>query len=185
MIFSVGLMRLMSYRDVMACFRSFQSATGGDALVSYCLWRRGFAFTDPGPLVRHMYDPYYHVFGGKSGQGFLWDPIGMISHGRCPTKCRWLLRNALSLHLKGRHFRNWRVGRVRNWRVWVLQAWAGTAVKVTGVAVGAGWWVGVAEMGTASTSAFGSFGGVVIAVVLRVCRMVALYDGKGKNPKQP
>ncbi|GLI68035.1 hypothetical protein VaNZ11_012358 [Volvox africanus] len=117
MIFSVGLMRSIAYREAMACIRSFRSATGGDAIVSSCFWRHGIAFTDPGPLVRHLYDPHYHVFGGKAGQGYLMDPIGMITHGRCNSKCRWMLRNSLSLHLKGRHYRSWRVGSVLMWGV--------------------------------------------------------------------
>ncbi|GFR48863.1 hypothetical protein Agub_g10817 [Astrephomene gubernaculifera] len=117
MIFSVGLLRMLPYPTALACLRSFEEASGGDFMVANCLWRHGIAFTDPGPLVRHLYDPHFVTFGAHFGQGYLWDPMGMLTHGRCNATCRWMLRNTLSLHIKGRHFKNWRVSAMHMWGV--------------------------------------------------------------------
>ncbi|KXZ55605.1 hypothetical protein GPECTOR_2g1155 [Gonium pectorale] len=117
MIFSVGLMRRIPLEAALKCFQNFSKAPGGDYMVSHCLWQHNIAFTDPGPLVRHLYDPHYYTFGGGRGLGFLWDPIGMLTHGRCNSTCRWMLRNTLSLHIKGRHFRSWRISTMFMWGI--------------------------------------------------------------------
>eukprot|EP00198_Chlamydomonas_reinhardtii_P006618 XP_001695954.1 predicted protein [Chlamydomonas reinhardtii] len=85
--------------------------------VSYCLWQAGIAFTDPGPLVRARYDPRFYVFSGNAVMGYLFDPIGMLTHGRCDALCRWGMRNSLSLHVKGRHYRTFRISSMHMWGV--------------------------------------------------------------------
>ncbi|EFJ46088.1 hypothetical protein VOLCADRAFT_93485 [Volvox carteri f. nagariensis] len=118
MIFSVGLMRSIAYRDALACFLTFTHAPGGDQMVSECLWRHGFAFTEPGHVVRRKYDYQYVVFGGaprlpmllglpphgsvidldRIGRG----PLSVADGAYCNSLCRWMLRHAVSLHLSAR-----------------------------------------------------------------------------------
>ncbi|GLI67989.1 hypothetical protein VaNZ11_012203 [Volvox africanus] len=102
MIFSVGLMRSIPFRDALDCFLTFTNATGGDQMVSECLWRHGIAFTDPGPLVRHSYDYQYVIFGGAPRLPSL---VGLELSGTeepCNALCTWMLRNVVSIHMHAR-----------------------------------------------------------------------------------
>lgn len=106
-ILSIGLLRKLQYDQMYECFMSLHGASGGDAMFSICLWRMGIAFTDPGVSMQNLYDPYYTLLGGELGGQALRSPMGEISRGRCSTHCMWALRNAVSLHLKGRSFHSW------------------------------------------------------------------------------
>lgn len=62
MIFSVGLLRRLSAARMKECFMQQFGAPGGDSLLSTCLWREGYAFTDPGTSTLAMYDGNYVLF---------------------------------------------------------------------------------------------------------------------------
>ncbi|KAG2453869.1 hypothetical protein HYH02_002076 [Chlamydomonas schloesseri] len=117
MVFSVGLFRHVAFPDFLKCITSLEEVPGGDYLMSYCLWQAGIAFTDPGPIVRARYDPRFYVFSGNAVMGYLFDPIGMLTHGRCDALCRWAMRNSLALHVMGRHYRSFRVSSMHMWGV--------------------------------------------------------------------
>jgi hypothetical protein len=42
--------------------------------------------------VTHLYDPHFHLFGGSAGLGFLFDPVGKITHGHW-----WAVGHAMRL----------------------------------------------------------------------------------------
>ncbi|KAG2434057.1 hypothetical protein HXX76_007785 [Chlamydomonas incerta] len=117
MVFSVGLFRHVAFPNFLKCITSLEEAPGGDFLVSYCLWQAGIAFTDPGPIVRARYDPRFYVFSGNAVMGYLFDPVGMLTHGRCDALCKWAMRNSLALHVMGRHYRSFRVSSMHMWGV--------------------------------------------------------------------
>lgn len=87
-------------------------------MVSECLWRHGFAFTDPGALVRHKYDMQYVMFGGTARLPLLLGlestpkmeraavvasaVQGVPGGGPCDSQCRWMLRHVVSMHLHAR-----------------------------------------------------------------------------------
>lgn len=104
MIFSVGLLRRTPAEEMKRCYLKTILASGGDGLLSSCLWQRGYAFTDPGPLVQHLYDGYYVTFASEAGKWVLHDPADLLLRGRCDGRCKWLLRNAVSHHSRGRQF---------------------------------------------------------------------------------
>ncbi|KAG2501562.1 hypothetical protein HYH03_000069 [Edaphochlamys debaryana] len=139
MIFSVGLLRKIGLTAALACIQSHKGAPGGDFMVSNCLWQHGIAFTDPGPLTLSLYDGHRHVFGGNKGMGYLWDPVGMLTHGRCNDSCKWMLRNTLSLHIKGRHFRTWRISAAYMLGVALASDAAHTFLDLTSRDLGESW----------------------------------------------
>ena len=47
MLFSAALMEALDYEDFGRCLERMSRATGGDHLLSHCLWVHGYAFTDP------------------------------------------------------------------------------------------------------------------------------------------
>jgi len=48
-LMSVGLLRSVSIREMEDCIVQHGHSTGGDAFITICLWKLGFAHTDPGP----------------------------------------------------------------------------------------------------------------------------------------
>ncbi|PNW72215.1 hypothetical protein CHLRE_16g677350v5 [Chlamydomonas reinhardtii] len=104
MIFSVGLLRRLSAARMKECFMQQFGAPGGDSLLSTCLWREGYAFTDPGTSTLAMYDGNYVLFSSEAGKWALHDPLTVLIRGKCDSRCKWLIRNAASHHGRGRHF---------------------------------------------------------------------------------
>ncbi|KAG2434055.1 hypothetical protein HXX76_007783 [Chlamydomonas incerta] len=104
MIFSVGLLRRLSAARMKACFMEQFGAPGGDSLLSTCLWREGYAFTDPGTSTLALYDGNYVLFSSEAGKWALHDPLTVLIKGKCDARCKWLIRNAVSHHGRGRHF---------------------------------------------------------------------------------
>ncbi|GIL77275.1 hypothetical protein Vretimale_3047 [Volvox reticuliferus] len=105
MIFSVGLMRKLLYDDMVACMERIYHCSGGDCLVSQCIWRAGYGFTDPG--ISLLYDdPYAHIlFDSLASRWFLRNPIEQIYLGNCNSEvCSYLVRNAVSFHLRGKSY---------------------------------------------------------------------------------
>ncbi|EFJ48850.1 hypothetical protein VOLCADRAFT_90525 [Volvox carteri f. nagariensis] len=104
-ILSVGLMRKLLYDDAIACMESIFHCSGGDCLVSRCIWRAGYGFTDPGLSL--MYDdPYDHIlFDSLASRWFLHHPIEQIYLGNCVSDiCSYLVRNVVSFHLRGKSY---------------------------------------------------------------------------------
>ena len=69
------------------------ACAGGDALLTICLWKAGYAHTDPGfsfyhPTVR-MFDP-----GPEDSPGLLYAMTEALS-GRCDPSCQVISRNLL------------------------------------------------------------------------------------------
>ncbi|KAG2453861.1 hypothetical protein HYH02_002068 [Chlamydomonas schloesseri] len=104
MIFSVGLLRRLSSARIKECILEQYGAPGGDSLLSTCLWREGYAFTDPGTSTLAMYDGNYVLFSSEAGKWALHDPLTVLIKGKCDARCKWLVRNAVSHHGRGRHF---------------------------------------------------------------------------------
>ncbi|KAG2454903.1 hypothetical protein HYH02_000733 [Chlamydomonas schloesseri] len=106
MIFSVGLMRqaALSYDNALGCMYSIYGCSGGDGLVSQCLWRAGYGFTDPGHSLQHD-DPYKQIlFDNMDGRWFLKNPIGQLVVGNCDEACQEALQHAVSYHVRGKSY---------------------------------------------------------------------------------
>ncbi|GFR41913.1 hypothetical protein Agub_g2705 [Astrephomene gubernaculifera] len=106
MIFSVGLMRQLdlSYDAALACMNDLRHCSGGDCLVSQCLWRAGYGFTDPGFSLQYT-QPYDHVlFDNMEARWFLKSPIESITMGNCGPLCRNVIQHAVSYHVRGKSF---------------------------------------------------------------------------------
>eukprot|EP00198_Chlamydomonas_reinhardtii_P006621 XP_001695957.1 predicted protein [Chlamydomonas reinhardtii] len=100
-------MRTRAFQDwnkTQECFMQQFGAPGGDSLLSTCLWREGYAFTDPGTSTLAMYDGNYVLFSSEAGKWALHDPLTVLIRGKCDSRCKWLIRNAASHHGRGRHF---------------------------------------------------------------------------------
>ncbi|KAG2491406.1 hypothetical protein HYH03_010197 [Edaphochlamys debaryana] len=104
MLLSVGLMRKLLYDDALACINSLIGYSGGDSLVSQCIWRVGVGFTDPGDSL--LYDsPYDHVtFDNLANRLLVKDPMGALVVGNCDEGCSSLIRTAISFHMRGKSY---------------------------------------------------------------------------------
>ncbi|DBA83020.1 TPA: hypothetical protein ACH3X1_006796 [Trebouxia sp. C0004] len=52
-LMSIGLMERLPLSFMDKCMKDLARSSGGDALISVCLWRAGYAFTDPGYSFYH------------------------------------------------------------------------------------------------------------------------------------
>lgn len=52
-LMSIGLMERLPLSFMDRCMKDLARSSGGDALISVCLWRAGYAFTDPGYSFYH------------------------------------------------------------------------------------------------------------------------------------
>lgn len=52
-LMSIGLMERLPLSFMDRCMKDLTRSSGGDALISVCLWRAGYAFTDPGYSFYH------------------------------------------------------------------------------------------------------------------------------------
>ena len=50
---SIGLMERLPLSFMDRCMSELKRSSGGDALISVCLWKAGYAFTDPGYSFYH------------------------------------------------------------------------------------------------------------------------------------
>ncbi|KXZ48635.1 hypothetical protein GPECTOR_26g538 [Gonium pectorale] len=104
MLLSVGLMRRLPYDAAETCMLATLHCSGGDCLVSQCLWRAGFGFTDPGDSLLHP-NPYAHVlFDGLEMRNALKAPLDALVAGGCGPACRATLRRAVSVHVRGKSY---------------------------------------------------------------------------------
>ncbi|PNH06691.1 hypothetical protein TSOC_006910 [Tetrabaena socialis] len=104
MVFSVGLMRRMPYDAALSCMNGIFHCSGGDCLVSQCIWKAGLGFTDPGHSLLHD-NPLAHVlFDNMEARFFLKNPIDQLVLGNCDADCRSAIRHAVSFHLRGKSF---------------------------------------------------------------------------------
>lgn len=52
-LMSIGLMERLSLSFMDRCMSELGRSSGGDALISVCLWKAGYGFTDPGYSFYH------------------------------------------------------------------------------------------------------------------------------------
>ena len=52
-LMSIGLMERLPLSFMDKCMSELGRSSGGDALISVCLWRAGYGFTDPGYSFYH------------------------------------------------------------------------------------------------------------------------------------
>lgn len=52
-LMSIGLMERLPLSFMDRCMSELARSSGGDALISVCLWKAGYAFTDPGYSFYH------------------------------------------------------------------------------------------------------------------------------------
>ncbi|KAK9822059.1 hypothetical protein WJX74_004369 [Apatococcus lobatus] len=100
-LLSIGLMRSVPLSFMQDCLANAGVTTGGDALLTICLWKAGYAHTDPGfsfyhPTVR-MFDP-----GPEDSPGLLYAMTEALS-GRCDPSCQLQLQHVITSHIRSRH----------------------------------------------------------------------------------
>ncbi|GAX82098.1 hypothetical protein CEUSTIGMA_g9526.t1 [Chlamydomonas eustigma] len=94
-IFSRALLEAVSLQAFMECVNRTWDANGSDALLSFCLWDLGHAFTDPG------YTPFFHQKGNQGNQ--VWRTgLSRLENGRCDSDCVWLLEHLVATHIAAR-----------------------------------------------------------------------------------
>lgn len=113
-VVSVALLEAVSLPFMERCARSLHS-TGGDAFISLCLWRAGYASTDPGTSLyeggtRH-FDP-----GSEDRLGAMrnlaayvdghWEGLPPARRWvtSCDARCEQELETQVSLHVRSRNF---------------------------------------------------------------------------------
>ena len=52
-LMSIGLMERLPLSFMDKCMKDLARSSGGDALISVCLWKAGYGFTDPGYSFYH------------------------------------------------------------------------------------------------------------------------------------
>lgn len=96
-IISIGLMKAISYEWMEECL-SKEQAPGGDGLLMACLWRAGYAVTDPGFSFYHpelrMFDPV-----SQEGRQLLYAFTEGLSGG-CDASCQTLLSHVVTSHVR-------------------------------------------------------------------------------------
>lgn len=96
-IISIGLLRKISYEWMETCLWQEQ-APGGDALLMACLWKAGYAISDPGFSFYHpelrMFDPV-----SQEGRQLLYAFTEGLSGG-CDDSCQTLLTRVVSSHIR-------------------------------------------------------------------------------------
>lgn len=125
-VFTSSLFIQIDLDSVKSCYDSdeVRGASGGDSLLSRCLWRHNVSFSEPGywlhELVKALstsktkekvnWNHPDRVFSNSivfdpteaRVRSYLVSPSGLLVSGQCSATCRWLLRHAVSYHLKSR-----------------------------------------------------------------------------------
>ncbi|KAL4420943.1 hypothetical protein ABPG77_004572 [Micractinium sp. CCAP 211/92] len=104
-VISAGLLQRLQRRRFEACVSGRGQplrCAGSDCLLTICLWRQGFGYTDPGFELRHqgmlLFDAYERA---------LWqaerDMLSLLANrGGCDRACQLRVRHAVSLHTNGK-----------------------------------------------------------------------------------
>ncbi|KAL3145530.1 hypothetical protein ABBQ32_003355 [Trebouxia sp. C0010 RCD-2024] len=96
-IISIGMLQTISLEWMEQCIWSEQ-APGGDGLLMACLWKAGYAVTDPGFSFYHpelrMFDPI-----SQEGRQLLYAFTEGLSGG-CDSSCQMLLTHVVSSHVR-------------------------------------------------------------------------------------
>ncbi|EIE26267.1 hypothetical protein COCSUDRAFT_39407 [Coccomyxa subellipsoidea C-169] len=105
-ILSVGLMRRLNRTQFESCVLSLKS-TGGDAFFTICLWRAGYAPTDPGYSVfnpeARIFDPFQWEWGNDSdGEARIMRALEDSKSGSCDHQCQLRLDMMVSAHVRSR-----------------------------------------------------------------------------------
>ena len=69
-LMSIGLMERLPLSFMDKCMSEMSRSSGGDALISVCLWKAGFGFTDPGYSFYHWEAKYFDP-GPENSNGLL------------------------------------------------------------------------------------------------------------------
>ncbi|DBA79457.1 TPA: hypothetical protein ACH3X2_007729 [Trebouxia sp. C0005] len=96
-IFSIGLMQKLPLKFMEDCMATM-TGTGGDALLSRCIWKAGYAFTDPGYSFYHWeaksFDP-----GPESSRQLVQD-LRTALLGACPPESLEVLSHIATTHIR-------------------------------------------------------------------------------------
>ncbi|KXZ55598.1 hypothetical protein GPECTOR_2g1148 [Gonium pectorale] len=109
-ILSVGLLRRLPPSRVRDCISRQFRATGGDALLSTCLWVEGYAFTDPGFSTLAVNDGHHVAFASEAAKWTMANPLDVVLHGKCDARCRWAVHHAVTQHTRARRFQSYDQG---------------------------------------------------------------------------
>ena len=125
-IFTSTVFKLISMDSIKACYDSDEmlASSGGDSLLSKCLWQHNISFSDPGYWIHELrktlstpqsrekvrWNHPDRVFSNSIVfdpsepriRSYLASPSALLVSGQCSVTCKWLLRHAVSYHLKGR-----------------------------------------------------------------------------------
>ena len=105
-LMSIGLMERLPLSFMDRCMSELQRSSGGDALISVCLWKAGYAFTDPGYSFYHWeaksFDP-----GPENSAGLLSYLEAAVSNSADQYS---LVRTATLLHVFVLHGCCWASG---------------------------------------------------------------------------
>ncbi|KAK9916685.1 hypothetical protein WJX75_005772 [Coccomyxa subellipsoidea] len=105
-ILSIGLMRRLNETEFESCVLSLKS-TGGDAFFTVCLWRAGYAPTDPGYSVfnpeARVFDPFQWEWGNDSdGEIKILQALEASKSGSCDYHCQLRLDMMVNAHVRSR-----------------------------------------------------------------------------------
>lgn len=96
-IFSIGLMQRLPIKFMEDCMATM-TGTGGDAFLSRCIWKAGYAFTDPGYSFYHWeaksFDP-----GPESSRQLVQD-LRIALLGACPPESLEVLSHIATTHIR-------------------------------------------------------------------------------------
>ncbi|CAL8466520.1 g6056 [Coccomyxa elongata] len=129
-LLSIGLMRRLNKTEFEACVLSLKS-TGGDAFFTVCLWRAGYAPTDPGYSVfvpeARVFDPFQWEWNNDNdGEARMLLAIEAFKKGLCDRQCQLRLDLMVSAHVrsrwKGVPYASSQIGNVvRAYDEWLMQ----------------------------------------------------------------
>lgn len=96
-IFSIGLMQRLPLKFMEDCMATM-TGTGGDAFLSRCIWKAGYAFTDPGYSFYHWeaksFDP-----GPESSRQLVQD-LRTALLGACPPDSLEVISHIATTHIR-------------------------------------------------------------------------------------
>ncbi len=100
-IFSSALLdQLTANGRVFDCLKRVKGCSGGDCLVSACLWEAGLWYTDPGHSLGHQHPLRHVLFDNAERRKLVKAPMDALVKGTCDDECKDLVRHAVSYHVR-------------------------------------------------------------------------------------
>ncbi|KAL4420944.1 hypothetical protein ABPG77_004573 [Micractinium sp. CCAP 211/92] len=110
-VLSAGLLRRLNCSLYVSCVHGNETKTrgaptfgGGDGLLTVCLWRQGFGYTDPGIELRHRQTFAFNTYQNKLRR--MRSDLEKAAAGGCGARCQLKLRHTVSLHAHGARMAN-------------------------------------------------------------------------------